>query len=114
VTMNERDDDLSIESSSGNVFADIGLPNPEEYLIKAELTRQIAREIKRRRLTQARAADLLGIDQPKVSALLRGRLDGFSVERLLRFLTRLGQDVDIVVRRPAESGREGRVTVTVA
>ena len=84
--------------SSGNVFADLGLPNAEEMLAKAELAQKITAVIARRRLTQAEAAKLLGVDQPKVSALKRGRLSGFSLERLVRFLILLGRDVEIVVK----------------
>lgn len=89
---------------TGNVFADLGFPNAEEMLAKAELAQQIISIIQRRRLTQARAAHVLGVDQPKVSALKRGRLSGFSLERLVRFLILLGRDVEIVVkkRRPAK------------
>ncbi len=92
--------------SSGNVFADLGVDAPEEALAKAELTAEISRVIKARGLTQAAAAKLLGIDQPKVSALLRGRLTGFSTERLIKFLNALGRDVEIVIRdRPRARGR---------
>ena len=85
--------------SSGNVFADLGFPNAEEMLAKAELAQKITSIIQRRRLTQAQASDLLGVDQPKVSALKRGRLSGFSLERLVRFLILLGRDVEIVVKK---------------
>src|ERR1700722_18822829 len=89
--------------SSGNVFADLELPDAEEMLAKAELAHWIAVLISAAKLTQAGAARQLGIDQPKVSALLRGKLDGFSTERLIRFLNALGQDVEIRVRpRPAK------------
>lgn len=84
--------------SSGNVFADLGLDAPEEELAKAELTAKIAEIIEAKGLTQAVAARLLGVDQPKVSALLRGKLTGFSTERLIRFLNALGRDVEIVVK----------------
>jgi predicted XRE-type DNA-binding protein len=95
---------VSIEESSGNVFADLGLKNPEELLAKAELVQRIADIIAERKLTQVRAAKLLGIDQPKVSALLRGRLDGFSTDRLFRFLNALGRDVEIVIRPARQEG----------
>jgi predicted XRE-type DNA-binding protein len=88
-----------IEPSSGNVFMDLEVPEPDEALAKAELARCICAIISQRKLSQAKAATLLGVDQPKVSALMRGRLDGFSVERLFRFLNALGQDVEIVIRR---------------
>jgi predicted XRE-type DNA-binding protein len=85
------------------VFADLGLENPEELLAKAELVQRISDIIAERKLTQVRAAELLGIDQPKVSALLRGKLDGFSTDRLFRFLNALGNDIEIVIR-PARNG----------
>ena len=83
--------------SSGNVFADLGLPNPEERLAKADLAIEISRIIDERELTQTEAAELLGVDQAKISALVRGKLAGFSMERLYRFLNALGRDVEIVV-----------------
>ena len=83
-----------VEPSSGNVFADLGLPNAAGRLAKAELAHRICEIIAERRLTQARAAALFGVDQPKVSALVRGKLAGFSTERLCRFLNALGRDVD--------------------
>src|SRR3982750_1315999 len=95
---------VPIEQSSGNVFADLGLKNPEVLLAKAELVQRIADIIAERKLTQARAAKLLGIDQPKVSALLRGKLDGFSTDRLFRFLNALGRDVEISVRPARHDG----------
>jgi predicted XRE-type DNA-binding protein len=96
---------------SGNVFRDLGLPEPEELLAKAELTRSIAGILKSRKLTQTRAAEILGVDQPKVSALLNGRLQGFSADRLLRFLVALGQDIEISIRpRPGRRGK-GRIKV---
>jgi predicted XRE-type DNA-binding protein len=86
------------EKSSGNVFADLGLPHPEQELVKARLTLQIYRLIKRRGLKQAEAGKILGIQQPHVSTLMRNRAGAFSVERLMDFLTALGQDVEIIVR----------------
>ena len=83
---------------SGNVFADLDLPHAEQELLKARLTLQIYRIIKDRGLTQARAGAILGIKQPHVSALMRNRAGMFSVERLMEFLTHLGQDVEITVR----------------
>jgi predicted XRE-type DNA-binding protein len=86
------------EIGSGNVFQDIGVPNPEEHLVKAQLVFRIDGIIKKRRLKQVEAADLLGIRQPDVSKMLRGEFRQFSVERLLRFLVALDQDVEIVVK----------------
>jgi predicted XRE-type DNA-binding protein len=96
--------DLQIEESSGNVFADLGLPNPEECIVKADLALQINKLIKERKLNQTEAADLLGLDQPKISALNRGRLTGFSVERLFKLLSMLDQDIEIVIK--PHRGRE--------
>jgi predicted XRE-type DNA-binding protein len=90
--------EIPVTPSSGSVFADLGFAEPEEELTKAQLASHIRQIIKRRRLTQVAAASLMGIDQPKVSALLNGRLADFSSERLMRLLTALGQDVEIVVK----------------
>lgn len=94
----KRSSKLKIEKSSGNVFADLKLPDSEEYIAKAELAYQINRLINQKGLTQHEAANLLGIDQPKVSALSRGNLTGFSIERLFKFLFSLNQDIKIVIR----------------
>jgi predicted XRE-type DNA-binding protein len=88
-------EELQVYSSSGNVFEDLGLPNPEELLIKAQLAHQISELIEMRHITQTDAAKILGIDQPKVSALMRGKLSGFSIDRLFRFLNALGNNVEI-------------------
>ena len=96
---------------SGNVFDDLGHPRPAEALAKAELARKLAAAIAQRGLTQAGAAEVLGIDQPKVSALVRGRLAGFSLDRLLRFLVLLGSDVEIVVKPRSRSPRQARLRV---
>lgn len=71
------------EENSGNVFADLGIENPEEALAKSEIARQIAKLIKKKKLTQKQAAEILGIDQPKISALIRGRIEAFSLECLI-------------------------------
>jgi len=103
---------VRVAKSSGNVFADLGLPHPEQELLKARLTLQIYRLIKERGLTQAEAGKLLGIKQPHVSALMRNRSGTFSVERLLAFLTALGQDVEITVRPTRKD--QGAVSVVIA
>jgi len=103
-----RKQTVAAERSSGNVFADLGLPNAGDRLAKAELARKIGEIIAARRLTQVEAAELLGIDQPKISALIRGRLQAFSLERLMRFLNILGRDIDIVVK-PKPRGRRHAV-----
>ncbi|MEL6502151.1 MAG: helix-turn-helix transcriptional regulator [Cyanobacteria bacterium J06623_1] len=104
-------EDTRVQPSSGNIFADLGLPNPEERLVKAELASKIGSLIEQKNLTQIEAAELLGIDQPKVSALTRGKLSGFSTARLLRFLNALGNDVEIVVKPKPEDRSEAKITV---
>lgn len=102
---------IAVEESSGNVFADLGFPNPERELLKARLTLQIYRIIKQRGLTQTAAGEVLGIKQPHVSALMRNRAGNFSVERLMEFLTALGQDIEITVRSTRKE--HGHVSVVV-
>lgn len=105
-------EDIEFTRSGGNVFADLELPEPEELLAKAALAHQICTIVEERGLIQTQAAQVLGITQPKVSLLIRGRLAGFSMERLVRFLLRLECDVEITVKR--QGNRSGRVTVTAA
>jgi predicted XRE-type DNA-binding protein len=104
-------EEIAVTPGSGNVFADMGLEEPEEELTKAQLTSEIRQVIKRRRLTQAAAAELMGIDQPKVSALLNYRLYTFSSGRLMRLLAALGQDVEITIRAKAHGRRYGTIRV---
>ncbi len=101
--------DLKREPSTGNPFADLGLPDQGEHLIKAGLVVRMGRIIRAKKLTQAAAAELMGIDQPKVSAMLAGQFRGYSVERLMRFLVALGHDVEIVVRPKKRGTAELRV-----
>ena len=103
-----------IAKSSGNVFADLDVPEAETALAKAELARQINTIIQKRGLKQAEAAILLGIDQAKVSALSCGRLAGFSTERLFRFLNALGRDVQIVIRAKPASSKRGHLSIMQA
>jgi len=103
--------EILVEKSSGNVFEDIGLGDSEERLAKAALAVRIGAAIRGRRLTQAHAARILKIDQPKVSRLLRGQLSGFSTERLMHFLILLGSDVEIIVKRAPRPRRLGRLRV---
>jgi predicted XRE-type DNA-binding protein len=100
-----------VQVSSGNVFADLGLPNAEQELLKARLTLQIYRIIKDRGLTQAQAGAILGIKQPHVSALMRNRAGNVSVGRLIEFLTALGQDVEIAVKPTRKA--QGAMSVVV-
>jgi len=100
--------------SSGNVFADLGLPNPEECLLKAELASQINELIKSKKLTQTAAAKMAGVSQPKISEILRGRLTGYSVERLLVIISRLGRDVEVRISKKDIAPAQGHLSVTVA
>ncbi len=100
----KKSNKIRIKESRGNIFQDLGFPNPEREQLKARLTLQIYRIIKDRRLTQAAAGEILGVKQPHVSALMRGQSGNFSVERLMDFLTALGQDIEITVR-PTRSKR---------
>ncbi len=89
---------IAVEPSSGNVFADLKFPSPGLAVAKAKLVQKIRQLIADRNLTQAQAAKILGIDQPKVSALVRGRVEGYTLDRLFRFLTAMGQQIEVVVR----------------
>jgi len=104
----------AVAASSGNVFADLGLPDADERLCKARLAQRIADLLTARDLSQAAAAAILGVDQPKVSKLLRGHLSEFSTDRLFRFLIALDQDVEIVVRGAKRSRGRGRLRVVAA
>ncbi len=105
-------DETKVTQSSGNVFADLGLPQAEEELAKVDLAFEISRIIEERGLTQVEAAEIMGVDQPKVSALVRYRLNGFSMERLYRFLNALGRDVEIVVSPKPKSRDQATLRVT--
>ena len=108
-----KTDKSSVQESSGNIFADIGLQNPDQEQLKARLTLQIYRLIKSRKLTQVQAGGILGIKQPHVSALMRNRSGNFSIGRLMDFLTILGQDVEISVKPAAKRKKHGEVFVHV-
>ena len=105
---------IRVTESSGNVFADLGVADAEETLAKAEVASRICDIIAERKLSQTTAAAVLGIDQPKVSALMRGRLDGFSSDRLFRFLNALDRDVEIVIKPKRQEAAHGKVRVVVA
>jgi predicted XRE-type DNA-binding protein len=100
-------DESKVTPSIGNVFADLNVPNPAEALLKAKLAMNIARVIRQNEWTQMDAASAMGIDQPKVSAILRGKLREFSIERLIRLLHKMGQEVHISVTN-ATSGKKER------
>jgi predicted XRE-type DNA-binding protein len=105
-------DEFSVTPSSGNVFADLGFDDPEEMLLKAELVRQISKAIKERGLNQYQAAEVLGIDQPNVSSLVRGRFSKYSLERLFKYLNALGRDLEIVVKLSPNSDSKPSIKVT--
>lgn len=101
----------NVTISSGNVFEDLGLAEPADRLAKAELARKISEIVTKRHLNQAEAAKLLEVDQPKVSAVMNGRLAGFSLERLIHFLNVLGRDVQIVVKQKPRSHQKAGLRV---
>ena len=100
-----------IERGTGNVYRDIGVPNPEEMLVKAQLASEIGSILKTRQLTQIQASEILGMPQPKVSEMLRGRFRGISETKMIDCLARLGRDVQIVVKPVPTSRKQGRVEV---
>ena len=105
---------VPVEEGSGNVYADLGYAGSASMLVKAELAAKIGEIIERRALTQMDAAKILGLTQPKVSALLKGRFRGISEHRLLECLTRLGRDVHIVIKPASRSRAHGRLVLSVA
>jgi predicted XRE-type DNA-binding protein len=102
---------VEVTRSRGNVFADLGLPNAEDRLLKAQLVLKIRQLVKQRGMTQAEVAPLLGLDQPKVSNLMRGRLAGFSVERLFGILNRLGRNVEVRVSEEEYNPEDTRTSL---
>lgn len=107
-------DDIIVEESSGNVFADLGYPDAEEVLAKSRLAQRIAELIEKQNLTQVQAASILGIDQPKISKLMRGQLREFSTDRLFRFLNAMNQDVEIVIREKPQERKQAILSVIAA
>jgi len=107
-------ENIEVEESSGNVFADMGYPNAEEALAKSRLAQRIAELLAEQNLTQAQAAVLLSIDQPKVSKLIRGQLREFSTDRLFRFLNALNQDVEIIIRPKPGTRQQATLSVIPA
>ena len=103
--------DLTVERGSGNVFADLALPDADVHLLKAELVNRIDRIVRQRCITRTEAARLLDLSQPEVSRLLRGDFREYSLEHLLRLLTTLGRDIDIVIREP-RSTDGGKLRIT--
>jgi len=109
--MTAKKRNIDFTTSSGNVFADLGFAEPDTELVKADLVHAIATVIEQRDMTQVEAADLMGIKQPNVSLLLRGRMENYSVGRLITLLNRLGHDVIIAHREKPRSQRVGRTRV---
>jgi predicted XRE-type DNA-binding protein len=102
--------DIEVHDSSGNVFADLGLPHSDEDMFKVNIARIITATVRKKGLTQAEIGRIIGVDQAKVSAIARGRLGGFSIERLILFLVKLGRDVNVSISRE-HAGRKGRLRV---
>lgn len=107
-------DIIANEPSSGNVFADLGLAEPEERLAKAALAHKIAQIISKRHLTQAEAAKILKLDQPKISAIMSGRLSGFSLERMLLLLISLDRDIEIRIKKKPRTREHASLVVKCA
>ena len=111
--MDMNTSDSTVERGSGNVFADLDLPDADAHLLKAELVSRIDSIVRQRGITQAEAARILGLSQPDVSRLLRGDFRQYSIERLFRLLTALGRDIDIVIRQPrSANGGKLRIAAT--
>jgi predicted XRE-type DNA-binding protein len=103
-----------ITKGSGNVYADLGLADADEMLVKAQLATKIAEIIKDRKLTQTQASTLLGMSQPKLSNMIRGHFRGISETKMLECLTLLGRDVQIVVKPVSRSRKTGHMSVLFA
>jgi predicted XRE-type DNA-binding protein len=101
---------IEAHESSGNVFADLGLPDSEERVLKAGIVFELRRLIKERELTQVKAAKLVGVSQPDLSHLLRGDFDDYSAERLMKMLTAFEQDIEIIMKPHRKAGQRGRIT----
>jgi predicted XRE-type DNA-binding protein len=101
---------IEVDEGTGNVFADLGLPDSEERLLKANIIAELFRLIKDRGLTQVKAAKLVGVSQPDMSHLLRGDFDDYSAERLMKMLTVFEQDIEIVMKPHRRAGKRGRIT----
>lgn len=109
-----NEQDIPVHASSGNIFADLGRPDAEEVLARVRLAQQIAEIIENRSISQSEAASIMGLDQPKVSALVRGRLGGFSTDRLFRCLMMLGQDVEIIIKDKPDNQPAAHINVRMA
>lgn len=103
---------IKVEAGSGNIFADLGLPDAETHFLKAQIVAEIYRLTNQRKLTQVDAGELMGISQPEVSRMFKGNFREYSVDRLMAFLTAFDRDVEIVVRPRKKSGKAGRIKFT--
>ncbi len=105
---------VQIEMGSGNIFADLGLPDAETHFLKAQIVSELYRVTKQRKLTQTQAGKRMGISQPEVSRMFKGNFREYSVERLMEFVTAFDRDVEIVVRPHRKAGKPGRITFVPA
>ncbi len=105
---------IEIERGSGNVFADIGMPDARDHLVKAQLVTRIRDVVRKRKLTQEVAGEIIGLKQPDMSKMLRGEFRGYSIERLLDFLVAFGHDVEIVIKPSVRGKRAARLTIKAA
>src|SRR6266481_4061329 len=105
---------IKVGVASGNIFADLGLPDADNHFLKAQIVSEIYRLANARKLTQAGAGKRMGISQPEVSRLFKGNFREYSVERLMGFLTAFDRDVEIVVRPHRKAGKGGRIIFTPA
>jgi predicted XRE-type DNA-binding protein len=103
---------IKVEAGSGNIFADLGLPDAETHFLKAQIVAEIYRLTNQRKLTQAKLGKLVGISQPEVSRMFKGNFREYSVDRLMAFLTAFDRDVEIVVRPRKKNGKAGRIKFT--
>jgi predicted XRE-type DNA-binding protein len=110
----EKNQNVTVTTGSENVFEDLGFENADEMMAEALLSHQIYKIIKRRKLSQRQAGQLLGIAQPDVNKLMNGKYTEFSIRRLSQILNRLGRDIEIVVKRPTKRGATGKLTVRAA
>jgi len=109
--MSKKQEEIEVFVGSGNVFEDLGYPNPQEAQAKADLSLQIHQIIKNRKLTQKQAAEIMEIDQPKVSDIVRGKLSKYTLDRLIRFLRLLGRDIEIRVKRRTDRSQPTSLNV---
>jgi predicted XRE-type DNA-binding protein len=105
---------VKVEAGSGNIFADLGLPDADTHFLKAQIVSEIYRLTNERKLTQARAGKLMGISQPEVSRMFKGNFREYSIDRLMGFLTSFDRDVEIVAKPRGKPGKGGRITFTAA